>query len=223
MRLLVFTLVLSCTLIPSCSRELQVTVLYDHSRGLKPEDRVFWNEKPIGTVQAVQVTQAGRYAVQIRIDQNFRQVVTDQSRFIIQADPQRNGPRSVALVSLAEGGRPLPNGATVEGSSSLSVWLEQSGRELEIWSERFQEEIEHWKEELLQMPMQELYVELERQIEYWTDALEKTEDDVHRYFHQEVLPRLEEAMKELEQYFKQLGSDKKVQPLEERLQTLKSI
>jgi len=210
-------------LIPACSRELHLTVLYNDSGGLKPEDRVFWKEKPVGTVQAVEVTRNGRYAVRVRIKQDFRKVVTDQSRFLIQADPQRSGNRSVVLIHLTEGGTPLPDGAEVEGSSSISVWIEQSGRELQAWSERFQEEIERWRKELRQMPVQEWYEELEHRIEFWTNELEQTEEEVYRYFLKEVLPLLEEAVEELKRHLIQRGRREDIQPLERKLEKLKSI
>jgi hypothetical protein len=220
---LFFALFLFCVFVSACSKELEVTVLYDHAEGVRPEDRVVGDGKTIGRVEAIEVTPKGRFAVRLRIARDFRQDVTDQCRFFIQDDPQRGDHRSVEIVGLGAGGTPLRNRATVEGSSSLSVWLEQGRRALEIWSEGLQEEIDRWKKELLQVPVQEMYEELERQIEHWAETLGQAEEEVDRYFKQEVLPRLEEAVREFERYLKQQGREEDTEPLERKLEELKGI
>jgi hypothetical protein len=220
-RLWLFGLILLIPLLPGCSRELQVTVLYDYVGELRPGDRVSWEGKTIGTIQSVEVTAEGRYSVHVSVGQDFRQIVTDQSRFHIQADPLQRGRKSVVLVILKEGGKPLPNDATVEGSPSFSLLLEQSRRELEVWFKRFHEEIETWKKELFQAPVQEWHEELDHQIDYWADTLERSGKEMRRYFTEEVLPFLDEAVEDLKRHLQKQGREKDIEPLEEKLKNLK--
>jgi hypothetical protein len=162
----------------ACADELQIIVLYDQSQGLKPGDLVYMDEKSIGSVSTLEVNPDGRFAAHIRIDQDDRQMVTDQCRFYIKPDPQGSGHQSIQIVKCTEGAKPLSPGATIEGSSYLSDLLEQGGRERQDWSERLREEIERWAKGLSELPEKEWYRQLERQIEQWSEELAHADENV---------------------------------------------
>ena len=80
---------LFCGALLACAGSLQFTVFYDRDEGLKQDDPVLWDQRRIGKVHSVKQSPQGRIAVGLRIGRNFRDKVTDESRFLIKADPQR--------------------------------------------------------------------------------------------------------------------------------------
>jgi hypothetical protein len=101
--------------------------------------------------------------------------------------------------------------------------LEKTGRGLIVWSELLEQEFEHWQKELSQLPLEEWYQELESQMNFWLKELEQSGMETRKYFREEVLPRLKEAVRELTKRLREIGKEKEVETLEIKLQELKSI
>jgi len=222
-RSLILPLALVYGLVAACVGSLGLTVLYDRTEGLKQNDPVWWNEQKIGKVQSVKQNNQGRTAVNLRISRDFREKVTDESRFLIQTDPQNPGQSFVKMVNLAEKGNPLPSGTAVEGSTYLSFQLEKTERGLQAWREHLERELERWEKELSQIPESEWYKELEGEMDYWLNELAQAGVETREYFKEEILPRLEESLRELRKRLRQLGKEKEVETLEVKLDKLKSI
>mgnify|MGYP001816284678 FL=1 len=222
-RFWVLFLLFLCGLVFACLGNLRLTVLYGQTEELKAGDRVIWQEQTIGVVQNVEADATGRGAAQLQIKGDFREKVTEESRFLIQADPQHYWQKHIEMVNLAEGGDPLPNGAEVEGSTYLSLQVERGSRGLAAWSQLLRQELERWQEELGQLPEEEWYKELERQMDYWLSEMGQAGVETRRYFREEVLPRLEEAVRELKRRLRELHKEKDVDILEIKLEELKRI
>ena len=146
-------------------------------------------------------------------------MLTDQSRFLIEADPFKPGNQSVRMVQLSPEGNPLPNGAVVEGSTSSSLMMEKGSRELQGWSKFLQEAIDRFQKEIRRFSEKEGQEELERQMDEWTRELERSSEELRRYFQKEVLPQLEQAVQDLLRRLRELGKDGR--SLEEKLKQLK--
>jgi hypothetical protein len=219
----VLSLLFLCGLVLACLGNLRLTVLYNQADELKAGDRVIWQEQTIGEVQNVEADATGRVAAQLQIKGDFREKVTDKSRFLIQTDPQHYRQKHVEMVNLAEGGNPLPNGAEVKGSTYLSLQVERGSRGLAAWSQLLRQELERWQKELHQLPEEEWYKELERQMDYWLNEMGQAGVETRRYFRQEVLPRLQEAVRELEKRLKELGKENEAEILNIKLEELKQL
>ena len=222
-RFSILPLIFVYVLAAACVGSLQLTVLYDRTEGLKQNDPVLWNEQKIGKVQSVKQNGPDRASVQLQIRKDFSDKVTDESRFLIQADPRSRGDSFVRMVNLSEKGNPLPSGTAVEGSTYLSLQLERTAKGLEAWREQLERELERWEKELSQLPERESYKELEREMDYWLNKLGQAGVDTREYFREEMLPRLEEALRELKKRLRQLGKEKEVETLEVKLDKLKNI
>lgn len=209
-------------LLVSCSNELGVTVLYDSPAGLQPDDPVHWQEQQIGTVSAVSVNKQGRIAVAVKIQSAFRDKVTDQCRFVLRQKGLQGGRHDIDLTCLAEGGTPLSNGAEVEGLTTWGLLLEQGRQGLRAWSERMKNDLERWQQTLKQLPLEAWAGELEQRMTYWTRELEQAGEETQRFFKQEVLPTLEEALKNFRQRLPSQERDK-AEKLERQLEALKRI
>jgi hypothetical protein len=212
-----------CGVLLACVGSLQFTVFYDTDEGLKQEDPVLWDQQEIGKVHSVKQNPQGRLAVGLRIGRDFREKVTEESRFLIQADPQYYWQKHIEMINLAEGGDPLPNGAEVEGSTYLSLQVERGSRGLAAWSQLLLQELERWQKELDQLPEEEWYKELERQMDYWLSEMRQAGIETRRYFREEVLPRLEESVRELKRRLRELHKEKDADILEIKLEELRRI
>ncbi len=207
----------------ACMGTFGLTVLYDYAQDLQPDDRVLWEQQTIGKVQSITRNSNGRLAVRLQINRDFRPLVTDQSRFLIRADEQRKGHQCVEMIQLAAGGNPIPTGTEIEGSTSFSLQLERAKKGLGIWSSLMLKELERWKQELRQLPENEWFKELEREMEYWANHLGQAGEETRRYFREEVLPRLEEGVRELRRRLRELGREKDGDILDIKLDELKRI
>jgi hypothetical protein len=222
-RLWFLCLLLLGGLVSACLGNLRLTVLYDQTDELKAGDRVIWQEQTIGVVQDVKTDATGRGVAQLQIKGDFRDKVTDESRFLIQADPQHYWQKHIEMVNLAEGGDLLPNGAKVEGSTYLSLQVERGSRGFAAWSQLLLQELERWQKELNQLPEEEWYKELERQMDYWLSEMAEAGVEARRYFRKEVLPRLEESVRELKRRLRELHKEKDADILEIKLEELKRM
>ena len=222
-RLWFLCLLFLCGLVPACLGNLRLTVLYDQTDELKAGDRIIWQEQAIGVVRNVEADATGRVAAQLQIKGDFREKVTDKSRFLIQADPQHYWQKHIEMINLAEGGEPLPNGAEVEGSTYLTLQVERGSRGLAAWSQLLLQELERWQKELNQLPEEEWYKELERQMDYWLSEMRQAGIETRRYFREEVLPRLEESVRELKRRLRELHKEKDADILEIKLDELRRI
>ncbi len=205
----------------SCASPHKVMVLYERSGALKPGDRVIWENQAIGSVGDFRANPAGKTVVPLRIKPDFRQALTDQSRFSIQADPDRLGSQSVRMVLLCSTGKPLPDGAVVEGSTAFSMLMEKGSRGLQGFPQILQDALDRLGEQLDRLTDREWQKELESQLDSWTRELERSGEETRRYFQKEVLPKLERSVEDLLQKLRELGKEGDGKSLEEKFEDMK--
>jgi len=219
----ILPLIFFCLLAAACAGSFSISVSFERTEGLKQNDRVLWNDQQIGKVRSVKQNGQGHASVQLQIRKDLSHKVTDESRFLIQADPQGKGQSLVKMVNLSEKGNPLTTGTAVEGSTYLSLQLEKTERGLETWRKQLERELERWEEELSRLPESEWYKALEGEMDYWLNKLGQAGVETREYFKEEVLPRLEEALRELRKRLQQLGREKEIEILQVKLDILKNI
>jgi len=205
----------------SCATPHKVMVMYDRPGTLKPGDRVIWENQFIGSVGEFQANPSGRTVVPLKVKPDFRQALTDQSRFLVQADPERPGNQSIKMFLLASGGKLLPDGAVVEGSTTFSYLTEKGSRDVQAFPRLLQDGLDRLVKELGRLSDREWQKELERQIDAWTRELQKSGEETRRYFQREVLPTLEKAIQDFLRRLKELGRELDGKPLEEKWEKLK--
>ncbi len=214
--LLIMLLVLA-----SCASPHRVLVIYDRPGGLKPGDRVIWENQTIGSVGNFQANPSGKTIVPLQVKADYRQALTDQSRFLIQSDPDRPGNQSVKMVLLASGGPPLPEGTVVEGSTTSSYFIEKGARDVQALPKLFQNGLDLLAKELGRLSEREWQKELESQLDAWTRELQMSGEEARRYFQSEVLPKLEKAIQDFLRRLKELGRELDGKSLEDKLENLK--
>jgi len=207
--------------VTSCASPHKVMVMYDRPGSLKPGDRVIWENQTIGSVGGFQSNPSGKTVVPLQVKPDFREALTDQSRFLIQSDPDRPGSQMVKMVLLSSGGKPLPDGAVVEGSTSFSLMIERGSRGIQGIPQILQDALDRLSKELGRLSDREWQKELESQLDSWARELKKSGEDTRRLFEKEVLPKLEQSVQDLLRRLKELGKEKDGKILQEKLERLK--
>jgi CHAD domain-containing protein len=101
--------------------------------------------------------------------------------------------------------------------------LEKTERGLKAWTEQLEQELKRCEKELSQLPESEWYKELEREMDYWLNQLGQAGVETREYFKEEILPRLEESLRELRKRLRQLGKNREIETLEIKLDKLESF
>ena len=118
-------------------------------------------------------------------------------------------------------GKPLPDGAGVEGSTSFSLMVERGSRGIQGIPQVLQDALDRLSKELGRLSDRQWQKELESQLDSWTRQLKKAGEDTRHFFEKEVLPKLEQSVQDLLQRLKELGKEKDGKILQEKLERLK--
>ena len=209
--MLLTLLVMSLTWV-GCSNALDLSVNFKDVSGLKMGDRVLWGDNQVGEVKKVTYEQNGTFQVRIRIEENFKNAATDQTRFVIADDPGMQGQKAVEMIQVAKGGLPLADGAVVEGSTTYDTWAESLHNE---WNA--------FLDDLKKTPEEEWYKNLEKEMKELGETLRNSGEQTRKKLKEEMLPPLEEALKQFKGWLKDHGREKEAAPLDKEMDDLKSI
>ena len=104
-------------LLSACfDNSLSLQVRYADVIGLKQNDSVYFKENIVGKVEKVSYTQQGDYLVAIRLEADFKNAATVDSRFFIENDRSNPSNKVVTIIQEKTGGQVLAQGETVNGS-----------------------------------------------------------------------------------------------------------
>ena len=95
---------------------LSLQVRYADVMGLKQNDAVYFKENVVGKVEKVTYSQQGDYLVAIRLEADFKNAATVDSRFFIENDLKNPKNKVVTIIQEKTGGRVLAQGEIVDGS-----------------------------------------------------------------------------------------------------------
>ncbi len=104
-------------LLSACfDNSLSLQVRYADVMGLKQNDPVYFKENVVGKVEKVSYTQEGNYLVAIRLEADFKNAATVDSRFFIENDLKNPSNKVVTIIQEKTGGRVLAKSEVVDGS-----------------------------------------------------------------------------------------------------------
>jgi len=213
----VFAVILISFLVLGCSARPRVLILYDNPLGLKPGDRVLFDNQVIGSVGDFDANLKGETTVPLFIKKPYRTKVTDKSRFVIELDPLKTGSQSVRMVQLSPGGNPLPDEAVVVGSSSLPLTTEEGNGGL---TGALQDILKSLGKQISGLPVEQWKKELERLLDLLNQQIAKGTEEARRRFQKEILPQVEQAVQDLLRQLKKLGKEDEGKTLERKLDQL---
>jgi hypothetical protein len=213
----IFAIILISVLVLACSARPRVLILYDNPQGLKPGDRVIFDNQVIGSVGDFDANPKGEATVPLFINKPYRSKVTDKSRFLIEPDPLKNGSQSVRMVQLSPGGNPLPDEAVVVGSTPLSPNTE---KENGGFTRALQDILESLGKQISGLPIEQWRKELERELDLLKQQIEKGTEEGRRRFLKEILPQIRQAVEDLLRQLRKLGKEDEGKTVERKLDQL---
>jgi len=215
--------VLALTFFGCMGKDLNIKIKYDKIHGLQEGARVFFEENHIGDVKAVSYREDGSYLLEVAIKRDFVSAATDKSAFIIITDPREKDKKAVEMIGAREGGRPLQNGATVNGTTRSSLLFGKVRQNFDRMLHGLKGQFERFTDKLREIPDREEFKRLEREIQGLADELKKAEKAVRDKINEEILPLLKEELNNLRERLRELGREKEVEPLEVQIEKIRRI
>jgi len=191
--------VILMSILSGCNGEdaLDLKIRFDEIRGLKQGDRVIYGQNDIGRVKKVSYSREGRFLVYVVIKRDFKNMITEYSRFFIVPDPREKDRMAIETTQIREGGRPLEDGATVEGVTKLSTFLDKNAAELEEGIGKLKEQLEGFSKGLEEVLESEELKRLEKELGELVQEANRLGKTAREKLEKEVLPRLKREMEEL--------------------------
>ena len=198
-RKLVVLLMLSFVLFGFKATGLNLTIRFNKVDGLKESDRVLFEQNHIGDVTRVFYTKDGNFLVDVTIKKAFINAATQHSKFFITVDPHYEGKKAVEILQLKDGGEPLKNDDTIDGSSEYSALLFQIMDDLEKKLEDLKKQLEKFPDEMRKIPKSDEYKKLKKELERLSEEMKKLEETAREKIRKEILPRLKQEMDNLKE------------------------
>jgi hypothetical protein len=198
-------------------------VRFDSINGLVAKDRVVFDGAVIGRVQKIIYNDDGTFMVNLFIEKDFRDFLTEYSRFTITDDPRDNSSKAVEMILIQMGGDPLKNGSHVDGSSKYQVLLEMMKDDARDGVTYLKKEYQRFSKELKSLSEHEKVKELMAQMERLEKELKETSRETREKITSEIIPMLEKEIEELRKELEALGREEDVEPLEKELDKIKYI
>lgn len=193
---------------------------FNDVHGLKKGDPVSFEDDVVGSVTDVDYTDAGRFLVQVAIEKAHAAAATDASRFYIDTDPARSDQRLVRIVQLEPGGKPIAQGALVEGHTKFAViaegWARQLGRNMTM----VESGIHAFLDELQGITAEEQIAEIERRLDEIIAELGGMRRDMKHKLENDIMPLLREKIEELRRILEPSGREEDMQRLDEKMETI---
>lgn len=222
-KLVWFFLMLSLVCVSCQANALKVHVRFSDVEGLVKGDRVVSDGRQIGEVNNVKYTSEGDYLVDVVVPEEFKDKLTENTRFYLISDPEVPNKKAIEVVAAEEPGKPLNNGAVVEGLSKTQEMISNVMADMQKGLGELQNEVENFLDSLKKLPEKDQIKRLREEIGRLAEQMKKAGESAKERLEREVLPKIEEEIERLKERLKKLGREKEVEPLEVDLNKLKRI
>ncbi len=184
----------------ACGQDLHFKIRYHDIDSLKKGDPVVLDNQPIGKVTGVEDAKAGEHLVEVAIPRESAGSATNEASFILATDPEKPGHGRIEVVLLSPGGKPIPEGAVMEGSYPGPLSLFPLGDILRGFSGALRDlssQVERFRQEFQKLPNSPEANRLEEEWRRLTDEIAKAQSQAGDALNKEILPKLEKEMEEL--------------------------
>lgn len=203
--------------------DLNLKVRYDHIQGLNEGDRVIFEQNHIGQVEGIFYSQEGYYLVDVVIRKDFASAATNNSKFFITRDPEKEGKKAVEIIQSPRGGTLLTDGATVIGTAKAAPRSNQLWGDFGKTIDDLKKQLEEFADDLRKIPESEEFKKLEKELERLLEEMKKSGDKAREKIEKEVLPRIKREMEKLKERLRRLGREEEVKPLEVKMEKLRTL
>ncbi len=201
----------------------KIHVRFESVNGLVAKDRVMFDGTAIGNVKKISYGDDGIFTVSLSISNDFKDFLTEHSRFTIVSDPHDGSRMAVEVMKVRIGGTPLKNGSSVEGSNKYQVLLEMMKDDAKDGIGFLKKEYQRFSNELKSLSEHEKVTKLKETIARLGQELAKESRETRDKIASEIIPMLEKEIEALREELEALGRGEEVEPLEKELEKIKYI
>ncbi|MBW2575461.1 MAG: MCE family protein [Deltaproteobacteria bacterium] len=216
-------LILPLILLTCKDNSLNLKIRFHQVQGLQNGDRVIFQQNQIGTVKSLFYSDEGFFTVDVVIKKDYANAATEYSRFFIITDSQSKNNKAVEMIQIREGGKPLQNNATLEGSTETSVLLNQLFGGIENGLEDLEKQFEQFSKDLKSIPESEEIKKLEKELKCLAEEMKRFGEATRQKLQEELLPKLKEEMEKLRKRLHELGREDEMKPLEIEMEKIQNI
>jgi paraquat-inducible protein B len=218
MKKMTLPMMLLLILVGCRSQAIQINVHFNRLSGLAPGDRVVFESNEAGRVDTIHFNKDGSYRVGLEINRGFAHAATEFTRFSVVDDEARSGHKAVALTLYRREGKPLADGARVDGEEAPPSLGDQFNRSLEEGFAVFKKQMDRFSENLKNWPESKSFKELKKSLSELADNIAHSEETARERIKKEWLPRIERELKELKRRLEAVGRGEEAQPLQKELE-----
>jgi ABC-type transporter Mla subunit MlaD len=216
----IMTVLLCAALFAGCTGH-RFTISFDQVNGLKQKDPVIFEGKPVGQVKKITYTQDAKFQVAVEIAEAFSDHATEDSRFFIGNAPGDTGTKAVIIEQSRAGGKKIPAGAVVDGSTKSPA--ETAAASLEEMWQTMEKKMADLMEQLETIPETEEYQAMKDAMAELEQTLKSSGQKMGDTLKNDILPLLEEKIKALSDSLRQQGKENQAEELEKDFGRLQKI
>lgn len=222
LRLVLLSVLLLPSMVACSGGAPEFKIRFGDVHGLRKGDALYLDASTIGKVDKVAYTDTGVFLVSVSIQKEFASAATDTSKFYIDVDPQERQQRAIRVVQLEKGGRPIEDGAIVDGDTKYTVLYEQFASQLGKNIAVLESGINAFIKELQGVPESEQIRELERQLDEIIADLGNMSSEMKTKLENEILPLLREKIEELRKSLERIGRGDDLESIDRKMDAIDS-
>ena len=206
------------------SGDLSLKLRFDQINGLKPGERIIFEENEIGRVTDVFYEKDGTYLVDVEIRGDFKNAVTGNSRFFVTNDPSDPGRKVVEMITVkGTQRRPLEDGAVVRGSTRLSALLEKMEEDASRTMADLKKRAKEYSDRLKEIPENEDLKRLQKDLDQLLEEIKRSGTAFREKVQKDLVPKLQKEIDKLKERLRELGREKEVEPIQTKMDEIRRI
>jgi hypothetical protein len=190
----------------ACGRPLHFAVHFSDPPPLLADDAVVFRQQSVGRVIRVEKDARGGLLARVEIAPEHGGAATVDSRFYADDDPDRPGHQRIEIEQDSAGGRPIPDGATVEGRRRLASLI-PFGEVLDSVRGGLQElgeRLREFSDALRDAPDSPEARKLRQEWQRLQEELDQARRETDKALREKLIPDLEKELDELRRRFDSL-------------------
>jgi len=199
-------------LLTACGQDLNFKVHFADIGGLKAGAPVLADSQPVGEVTGIEGDAGKGYLVGVSIDRQHQAVATEDSQFVLADLPNDASQKCIEIVQSRPGGKPIVDGATVEGSYPTPLGNFPFGelfKEIGRAMKDFTGQVERYRKEFEKLPDSEEGKRLQQDWRKLLDELTKAQSSAESTLRKDVVPKLQEELDVLRKKLEELQKEPK--------------
>jgi len=205
------------------SKDFELKIRFAQVEGLKAGDRIIFEQNHIGKVGNISYSKDGNYTVGVEIKKDFKNAVTEHSRFFITKDPSNKSNKVIEMVKMKKAGLPLQDGTIVDGSTRLSTLLNKMEDDFSRIISEIKSNFDKFSKNLKKLPENKEIKKLQKDLDQVMEEMKKSGGAFREKVQKELLPKLQKGIEKLKEKLRKFGHEKEVEPLEVKVKEMMKI